>query len=194
MERWYKREAERAMSECVRQVLFRFFAEFHLLFAEDGSCNGTWAFGSWPLKHKLEEEHGLITALSGALINHPTRPPVIVLRETIREWKHKNQYCRTDTKFSTFYEIFSTFYETFSQPSPDHDFPQALRAADSAFTQEASKTSEPSLWIRVRIPTGGGREQQLGLRELCHPGNLDPETAVRKRQALDLSGIQQMIV
>lgn len=102
------------------QEVFQFFAEFFLLFAEDGSCNGTWAFGTWPLKHKLEEEHGLITAVSGAIIKHPTRARVIVLRGTIREWKYKNQCSGVDTKFSTSSKIFC-------QQSPDH----GRRAADS---------------------------------------------------------------
>lgn len=71
------------------------------------------------LEHKLEEEHGLIIAVSGALINHPTGPPVATSRETIREGKYKNPCCGIDTKFSTLYEIFF-------QPSPDHDFLQPL--------------------------------------------------------------------
>lgn len=74
------------------------------------------------LKHKLEEEHDLIIAVSEALINHLTRPPVAPLRGTIREGKYKNQCCEIDgidRKSSTFSKIFC-------QHSPDHDFPQPL--------------------------------------------------------------------
>lgn len=70
-------------------------------------------------EHKLEEEHGLMVPVSGALINHPTRTPVATLRETTGEGKYKNQYRGIDTKLSTFYEIFC-------QRSPDHDFPEPL--------------------------------------------------------------------
>lgn len=77
------------MSERVSQVCSSSLLNFTCCLQKMGAAMGLEHLEFGHIKHKLEEKHGLITALSGALINHPARPPFATLRETIRGWKYK---------------------------------------------------------------------------------------------------------
>lgn len=68
-------------------------------------------------KHMLEEEHGLMVSVSGALSNHQTCSHFV--RQTIREGKYKNQCSAINTNSSTFCEIHRALADS-CQPSPDH--------------------------------------------------------------------------